>query len=462
MIDHRSVTASGLNFHVATAGPEDGPLVILLHGFPELWFGWRHQIDFLADAGFCVWAPDQRGYNLSDKPPGAEAYAIDYLAADVVGLILAAGRERAILVGHDWGGAVVWHLAATMPERVERAVILNVPHPVVMLRHLKSNLRQVLRSWYMIFFQVPWLPDWWLGFNRGWPLARTLRRTSRPGTFSADDLAHYREAWSQPGAITAMLNWYRAAMRFSRRQAVGSRIHVPTLLIWGARDAFIGRETAQPSIDLCQNGRLEFIENATHWVQHEEASRVNELILQFLGGAYILLGRPEKALPVFQEQFRTTKNPSPGILAALLADQLSDEKTRGELLAEVIAEGPTFKERGKPRVEVLQLAFWLVDGLKEGGKGDHDLAPIDKLLADAEESDRLICQHLLGRYLSQHGARDRAIEYWKRVMASSQLTNWHRSLAGNALTELGLGPKDFQQELLSRPKETKRGDDKGE
>jgi pimeloyl-ACP methyl ester carboxylesterase len=282
MIDHRYVIANGLKFHIATAGPGDGPLVILLHGFPEHWVCWRRQIGPLADAGFCVWAPDQRGYNLSDKPRGVRAYAIDQLAADVVGLIAAAGRDRAIVVGHDWGGAVVWHLAATKPEHVARAVILNVPHPAVMLRHLYRNPRQQLRSWYMLFFQVPWLPDWWLGFNRGRPLARTLCRTSRPGTFSADELAPYREAWSQPATITAMLNWYRA-VRFSRRQAVASQILVPTLLIWGARDSFIGRETAQPSIDLCENGRLEFIEDATHWVQHEEASRVNELILDFIG-----------------------------------------------------------------------------------------------------------------------------------------------------------------------------------
>jgi pimeloyl-ACP methyl ester carboxylesterase len=168
-------------------------------------------------------------------------------------------------------------------ERIEGAVIINVPHPAVMLRHLRSNPRQLLRSWYMMFFQLPWLPDWWLSLNRGWPLARALRRTSRPGAFLADDLAQYREAWSQPGAVTAMLNWYRAAMRDSQRQIGALRIQMPTLLIWGARDKFIGRETAQPSIDLCQNGRLEFVEDATHWVQHDEPARVNELILEFAG-----------------------------------------------------------------------------------------------------------------------------------------------------------------------------------
>lgn len=282
MIAHQYVTSNGLWFHVATAGPSDGQLVVLLHGFPEHWYGWRHQIEPLAQAGFHVWAPDQRGYNLSDKPKGIESYALHHLAADVAGLINAAGQERAIVIGHDWGGVVTWHLAATRPELVERAVILNVPHPTVMLRRLRQSPRQMLRSWYVLAFQVPWLPDAWLRFNRGWPLARALRRTSRPGTFSDEELSEYRKAWSQPRAITSMVNWYRAAMRYSAREASSARIHVPTLLIWGARDRFLGREMARPSIDLCDNGRLEVLENATHWVQHEESERVNELILQFL------------------------------------------------------------------------------------------------------------------------------------------------------------------------------------
>ncbi|HVX15282.1 MAG TPA: alpha/beta hydrolase [Pirellulales bacterium] len=282
MIEHRYVSSNGLRFHVATAGPGDGQLIVLLHGFPECWYGWRHQIDPLAQAGFSVWAPDQRGYNLSDKPEGIEPYAVQNLAADVAGLIVAAGRERAIVVGHDWGGVVAWHLAAMMPEIVERAVILNVPHPAIMLRQLRRSLRQMLRSWYMGFFQVPWLPEVWLAFKRGWPLARALRRTSRPGTFSPEELEQYREAWSQPRAVASMVNWYRAALRSSARQAPATRIHVPTLLIWGARDRFLGREMARPSIDLCDNGRLEMIEEATHWVQHEEPQRVNQLILDFV------------------------------------------------------------------------------------------------------------------------------------------------------------------------------------
>jgi len=280
-LEFRQIVANGLRFHVAMAGPVDGPLVVLLHGFPEFWYGWRKQLSALAEAGFRVWAPDQRGYNLSDKPRGVAAYAIGQLAADVAAMIETAGRERAVVVGHDWGGAVAWHLAEHFPERVERAVIVNVPHPAVMLRHLRRNPKQLWRSWYMFFFQLPWLPERLLTFRQGALLERSLRRTSRPGTFSESDLKRYREAWLQPGAMSGMLNGYRAAMRNSSSKAPAAPIRTPTLLVWGARDQFIGRETAQPSIDLCADGKLVFFEEATHWVQHEEPARVNQLLLEF-------------------------------------------------------------------------------------------------------------------------------------------------------------------------------------
>src|SRR5437879_4698652 len=155
-----TIATNGIRLNVAQAGPPDGPLVILLHGFPEFWYGWRKQIPALAAAGYRVWAPDQRGYNFSDKPPDVRDYTLDKLAADVAGLIEAAGRQRAIIVGHDWGGAVAWWLAANNPERVERLVIINVPHPLVMRRLILRDPRQTLRSWYMFMFLLPRLPEW--------------------------------------------------------------------------------------------------------------------------------------------------------------------------------------------------------------------------------------------------------------------------------------------------------------
>ena len=277
-IESRQAT---IRLHVAQAGPLDGPLVILLHGFPEFWYGWRKQIGPLAAAGYRVWVPDQRGYNLSDKPVGVGAYAIDTLAADVVGLIDAAGRERAFLVGHDWGAAVAWRVAATHPDRLNKLVIMNVPHPGVMARFVLTKPRQLLRSWYIAFFQLPFLPEWIIRLGHWRLMTGALQRTSRPGTFSKEDLTHYRQAWSQPNAFRSMINWYRAAVRKRPATSAPGRIRVPTLVLWGVRDAFLIRDMAQPSIDRCDEGQLIFFEKATHWIQHEEADRVNERLIEF-------------------------------------------------------------------------------------------------------------------------------------------------------------------------------------
>jgi pimeloyl-ACP methyl ester carboxylesterase len=283
-MEHQQITANGINLHVVQDGSSTGQLVILLHGFPEFWYGWRRQIPHLATAGYRVWAPDQRGYNLSDKPDGIAAYTLDELAADVIGLMDAAGQEKVFVVGHDWGAAVAWWVAAKYPARVARMVVINVPHGTVILEHLRRNPRQMLKSWYMFFYQLPWLPET-LARLRDWNApAQTMRGSSRPGTFTDGDLDTYRQAWSQPKAFTSMLNWYRALMQKPSAPIPNPRITVPTLLIWGAQDRFLGRELAQPSIDLCDDGRLVFFEGATHWVQHEEADRVNELIDTFLRG----------------------------------------------------------------------------------------------------------------------------------------------------------------------------------
>ena len=282
-MNHTFIQTNGIRLHVVQAGPVDGPLLILLHGFPEFWYGWHHQIDALANAGFWVWAPDQRGYNLSDKPAGVDAYGLDRLTADVVGLLDAANRQKAVLVGHDWGAAVAWWTAVSYPDRIERLVVLNVPHPVVMKRFASRNLGQMFRSWYIGFFQLPWFPETLSRLGNWAMLAQTLRRTSRPGTFTDENIKHYKMAWSQPGAFRAMVNWYRAALQKPIARQSSIRVTVPTLLIWGIRDAFLKRDMAPLSMELCDNGRIVFVEKATHWVQHEEADLVNRLISS-LGG----------------------------------------------------------------------------------------------------------------------------------------------------------------------------------
>jgi pimeloyl-ACP methyl ester carboxylesterase len=279
---HATVSTNGIRLHVVESGPEDGLPVILLHGFPEFWYGWRHQIGPLADAGFRVLAPDQRGYADSEKPGPVSAYALDTLADDVAGLIGSTGRPCAAVVGHDWGGIVAWWIAIRHPEQVERLAVLNAPHPIAFRRYLPSSPRQLLKSWYTFYFQIPWLPE--AMFRRGnWRgLTEALRESSRPETFTDADLERYRSAWSEPGAMTAMIHWYRAAMRNQPAPPPDTRVHVPTMMIWGTKDRFLDRGLAQPSLDQCDRGRLEMFEEATHWVQHEVPERVNRFLLDFL------------------------------------------------------------------------------------------------------------------------------------------------------------------------------------
>ncbi len=280
---HATVPAAdGIRLHVVEAGPEDGRPVLVLHGFPEFWYGWRHQIGPLADAGYRVQVPDQRGYGDSDRPAPVSAYNLDALAADVAALIRSTGHPGAAVVGHDWGGIVGWWLALRHPELVERLAVLNAPHPIAFRRHLRTSPGQMLRSWYMFALQIPWLPEANLR-RRNWrALAEGLRATSRAGAFTDEDLDRYRQAWSQPGAITGMIHWYRAAMRHAPAPPAEIRVSVPTLLIWGEQDRFIDRRVAAMSLDRCDRGRLEMIEEATHWVQHEEPARVNRLLIDFL------------------------------------------------------------------------------------------------------------------------------------------------------------------------------------
>jgi pimeloyl-ACP methyl ester carboxylesterase len=282
-LTHDFVETNGIKLHVTQAGPADGEPVILLHGFPELWYGWRKQIPYLVERGFRVWAPDMRGYNLSDKPAGIANYAIANMVADVVGLINQMGHEKINLVGHDWGATVSWSTAIAHPNRIKKLVILNVPHHEVFLKYIRTSPRQMLRSWYMGMFQLPRLPEAMMLRNGGQAGIEILRSTARPGTFTDEDATRYIQAWQQPGAMTAMLNYYRALMQVRMELPADSRVHVPAMVIWGAKDHALGREMAQPSVDLCDDGRLEFIEEASHWVQHEEPERVNELIGEFLG-----------------------------------------------------------------------------------------------------------------------------------------------------------------------------------
>jgi pimeloyl-ACP methyl ester carboxylesterase len=280
-VEFLRIRTNGITLHTAVAGPLEGRLVILLHGFPEFWYGWRHQIAALAGAGLRILAPDQRGYNLSDKPAGAAAYTLETLADDVLGLADAFGRERVAVVGHDWGGVVAWHLAGRNPERISRAVILNAPHPATLWRYARRHPSQLAKSWYVGLFQLPLIPELSLRAGNFAMLRRSLIRTSREPAFGAADWPIYRAAWAQPGALGAMLGWYRG-LRHNRRSLAPARIRVPVRVIWGDRDAFLDRGLAEAAIALCDRGEVFHLPDATHWLQHEAAETVNRLLIEFL------------------------------------------------------------------------------------------------------------------------------------------------------------------------------------
>ncbi len=269
-----------VTLHVAETGPASGPAVILLHGFPEFWYGWRHQIDALAAAGYRVLAPDQRGYGLSDKPEGIASYDVDRLAADVVGLADAAGVDRFYLVGHDWGALVGWWVAQKFPARLLKFVAMDAPHPAIWRDAMDNTPAQRKLSWYVRAFSMPFLPELMMRARNFAAPVSALRESARP--VSDDEIAQYRIAWSRPGAMSAMINWYRAVLRRQFEIPVPSSIDVPVHVIWGAKDRYGLTLLAERSAALSRDAALTILPGATHWVQHDEPERVNAILLGFL------------------------------------------------------------------------------------------------------------------------------------------------------------------------------------
>jgi pimeloyl-ACP methyl ester carboxylesterase len=274
------VQANGLRFHCAEAGT--GPLVLLLHGFPEFWYGWRRQIPALAEAGLRVVAPDLRGYNRTDRPRELAAYALPVLVNDVLALIEALGESRASIVGHDWGGVIAWYAAMQSPGTVERLAILNAPHPAAYQRELLGFSSQALRSSYALLFQVPVLPEW-LFRARNFAL---LRRVLEHGPAEdAGEVERYIEGFAFPGGLTGPLNYYRAALRFPRPPC--KRIGTAALVLWGDRDPYLRHTLASGLERWVDHVRLERFPEADHWLQHRETHRVNEALIEFLSPAFL-------------------------------------------------------------------------------------------------------------------------------------------------------------------------------
>lgn len=285
-VEKQFVKVGEINLHVISAGAKDGEPIIFLHGFPDFWYGWRKQIPYFVARGYRVIVPDQRGYNVSDKPEAVRDYQADLLAEDIAHLIDVLDYERVHLVGHDWGGAVAWRFAEVYPDKLKRLIILNVPHPIVMKQALQSgNISQWLRSWYMGFFQLPFLPETLVGWDDYQGFSQQIQQDALPQSFTDEDLGHYRRAWSQPHALRSMIHWYRALTVPSRKHRTRGSITTPTLLLWGEKDTHLGKELAHPSIERCIDGELVFFPNATHWIQLDAADSVNEEIAAFIAQA---------------------------------------------------------------------------------------------------------------------------------------------------------------------------------
>jgi pimeloyl-ACP methyl ester carboxylesterase len=278
-------SVNGVRLHYVEAG--EGPLVVLLHGFPQFWYAWRYQIPALARAGYRVIALDMRGYNLSEKPRGVRHYDVDALAADAAALVQRLDPAGATLIGHDWGGAVAWRAAERHPAAVRRLVILNAPHPATFARELRTP-SQLLRSSYILFFQLPWIPELVIRARNFALLGRVLRRDpARPHAFTDEDVRRHKEALARPGALTAALDYYRAAARRPRGvldPRGAARVEQPALVIWGDRDRYLRPELTRGLERWVPHVRVEHLADASHWVMDDAPERVNELVLRFVAG----------------------------------------------------------------------------------------------------------------------------------------------------------------------------------
>lgn len=284
LVSFVEVRTAGATLHVAVAGPEAGDPVLLLHGFPDLWTTWAPQIPALIEAGYRVIMPDQRGYNRSSKPGNLAGYALQELGADALEVLqaLGHGEERVRLVGHDWGGAVSWWLAENHPDRLRTVTVLNCPPIKVLAKAAQSDPRQMAKSWYVLFFQVPWLSERVLASGDGSRLVGALRKGARPGAFSPAELESYRQAWRQPGAVLGMLQWYRATRISLQRSGPSKPIVVPLTLIWGEQDIALRSSLVEPSVARCEDAEVVRFSEAGHWVHRDLPAEVTQALLASL------------------------------------------------------------------------------------------------------------------------------------------------------------------------------------
>ena len=274
---HENIQANGIQFHYVTEG--DGPLMLFLHGFPEYWYSWRHQISEFSK-NYKVVALDMRGYGQTDRPQGKENYTIDVLVDDVKEVVSALGHEKCVLVGHDWGALVAWYVAMNFEACVEKLIIMNVPHPKCYMENL--TFRQVLRSWYIWMFQLPKFPEVYLKANDFKWITDQFRSAVNPAAFLEEDLNKYKENAAMPGALTAMLNYYRNLPAEMMRMDTTPIIQVPTLMLWGEKDGYTGKNSTRGTGRYVKNLDLKFLPNCSHWTQQDCPKEVNQYMSDFL------------------------------------------------------------------------------------------------------------------------------------------------------------------------------------
>ena len=276
---HDYITTNGVNLHYVTQG--SGPLMLMLHGFPEFWYSWRYQIpEFASD--FKVVAPDLRGYNDSDKPASQSAYVMNELVRDVEGIITGLGYEKCVLVAHDWGGGIAWSFASKYPQMLEKLIIMNCPHPAKFSEGLRTP-QQLLRSWYMFFFQLPVIPELFLQSQDYQFIENAFKGMAiKKSAFSTEDINLYKDAAAKRGALTAMINYYRNILGSPMFNQNSSILEVPTLMIWGEEDTALGKELTYGTEAYVRDFQIRYISNCSHWVQQEQPELVNQYMREFL------------------------------------------------------------------------------------------------------------------------------------------------------------------------------------
>ncbi|CAO4379733.1 unnamed protein product [Caenorhabditis nigoni] len=283
--NHKFVQLKDIRMHYVEEGPEDGDVLLMVHGFPEFWYSWRFQLEHFKHTHRCI-AIDMRGFNSTDRPSGISNYNISYLVDDIRQFIEVLGLKKVTLAAHDWGAMICWRVAMMHQELIDRLIICNVPHPTAFFDVYKISKEQRDKSWYVYFFQSQLIPEIAMRSNK-MKMLEAMFRGKQAGirnsqNFTDEDMLAWKHVFSQPGATTGPLNYYRDlfnAPSISRKLQI---VQPKVLILWGDEDNFLDKKGAEFSVQYCRNCRVEFIRGASHWVQQDQPELVNAYMEQFM------------------------------------------------------------------------------------------------------------------------------------------------------------------------------------